>query len=227
MILEREDILKRYQSYSNIKTKVAREVKNGNLIMLKKGIYTDDQNAPGYVFANAISSPSYLSFESALFVHGLTSKNPNGFYSASKGKNKSKKFVNKFGTYYYRDIPIGAYSKDNFYFQEGAYSFLMANKEKAICDCLYAAKTMTSMREVKNYLFLELKISEEVFYRLNLKLMLSLCPLYKSRTLSTLARLLEKRLGVMPEKKRKAELKQKQNAKDAWDVLAKLRNKYN
>ncbi|MBQ2070663.1 MAG: hypothetical protein II467_07030 [Bacilli bacterium] len=227
MILLKDDLQKRYQDYSNIKTKVAREVKNGNLIMLKKGIYTDDFDSPAYVFANAISSPSYLSFESALYLHGLISKKPNAVFSSTRGKNKTKKFVNKLGTFYYRDVPTGAYSKGNIYFQEGSYSFLIANKEKAICECLYAAETMTSIKAIKDYLFNQLKISEEVFFHLNLKQMLSFCPLYKSRSVSSLERLLQKTLGIVPEKKLKAQQKAKETTKEAWDALARLRNKYN
>lgn len=225
MILNSKEIEIRYKNYSNIRTKVGREVKKGVLIPLKRGIYTDDPNAEPYVFANEICSPSYVSFETALQLHGLTTKKSSKIYSATKRKSHLNHFVNKFGKYYYQDVPVDVYSKSNVYLESGSYAVLAASKEKAICDCLYKADVILSMRDLKDYLFIRLAIVEELFWKLNLEQMLSLCPYYGSRSLNTLERLLEKKLGT-PHKAKLKKKKTSSKEEAAWEALAKFRNKY-
>lgn len=226
MILFWEDIEKRYKNYSNIKTKVGREVKKGSLILLKKGLYTDDRNAHGFVFANAIYSPSYVSFVTALKIHGLTEVDQTVFQSATRNKNRHKNYVNELGEFSYRDVPSKIFHQANVYLNFGSYTILVASREKAICDTLYSLETLTSAKALKTYLFDELKISEEEFWKMNLELILSLCPLYKSRTLNVLERIIEKRLGIVHVKKNNKKASSKNKAKDAWDALAAFRNKY-
>ena len=227
MVLFEEDLQKRYQMYSNIRTKVVREVKKGVLIPLKKGLYTDDPKAPPFVFGNAIYGPSYISFETALMIHGLISGKIDVVSSATRGKNKHKEFVNEIGRFLYQDVPADAFPKNNIFVEEGQYTFLIATKEKAVCDTLYKADSLLTLRELKHYLFDELGLLENDFWNLNLPLMLSLCPLYKARSLNTLEHLLEKRLGIIKRKKpvsKKASSRNK--ARNAWDALAAFRNKY-
>ncbi len=225
MILKSKDLEKRYKTYSNIRTKVGREVEKGVLIPLKKGIYTDDPMAEPFVFANEICSPSYVSFESALALHGLIPKKSGKVFSATKSKSHTKEFVNQFGKFFYQDVPAKVYAKANAYYDAGTYVVLVASKEKAICDCLYRGEVILSIRELKKYLFQTLGIIEEEFWKLNLQQMLSLCPYYRSRSLNTLQKFIEKKLGIAHKGKKKKK-KSISKADDAWEALAKFRNKY-
>ena len=226
MILLVNDLKKRYRSYSNVKSKVSREVKNGTLIKLKKGVYTDDRAAPGYVFAGAIYSPSYVSFETALQIHGLIGPQKAVFYSATKDKDKHKNYVNDLGEFFYQDIPNDVFHQGTIYLKDSGYLFLVAGKEKAICDTLYKANSLTSIKKLKDFLFKELGLNEDVFWGLNTDQILQFCPLYKSRSLHNLELMIRKRLGLPVAAKAKKKASEKDSAQEAWDALAAFRNKY-
>ena len=226
MILLTEDLEKRYRTYSNIKTKVAREVKSGALIKLKKGVYTDDATVPGYVFCSAIYSPSYVSFETALAIHGLSPVKTGFFYSATKKKNKHKNFVNDLGEFIYQDVPDEVFNQSVFYYKEEGFLILVASKEKAVCDTLYKADTITSIKALKGYIFGEIGVNEDLFWGLNLHQILMLCPLYKCRTINTLERMIRKHLGLPQTQKKPKKNASKDKAQEAWNALAAFRNKY-
>ena len=66
------DIIKNsLKKYSNKDTKIAREVKNGNLIKIINGLYETNPAVNGYLLAGSIYGPSYMSFEYALSYYGL------------------------------------------------------------------------------------------------------------------------------------------------------------
>ena len=50
-------------AYSNKNTKISREIKNGNLIKIKNGLYETDPNEEGYLLAIDIYGPYSLSFD--------------------------------------------------------------------------------------------------------------------------------------------------------------------
>lgn len=47
-------------NYSNKNNKISREIKNGNLIKIIKGLYETDKNTAGHLLASSIYGPSYL-----------------------------------------------------------------------------------------------------------------------------------------------------------------------
>ena len=168
-MIKTTDILKEnYELYSNKNTKISRETKNGNLVKIINGLYETDSNVEGYLLANNIYGPSYLSFDFALSFYGLIPEKIVKFTSATFGKKKKKEYSNQFGTYLYRDVPTEVYPLGVNLFEENDYSYQIATPEKAICDKLYTISPVKNYTELEHLLFDDLRIDEEKLYELNI-----------------------------------------------------------
>ena len=98
-------IINGLSEYSNPKTKLGRLVKSGNFFPIIRGLYETDTKRAGYLFAESIYSPSYLSFDFALSFHGLIPETVYSYTSATFEKRKKKTYQTSFGNFYYRDVP--------------------------------------------------------------------------------------------------------------------------
>lgn len=192
-ILTTQALLEKYKDYSNPADKIKRETEKQNLISLKKGLYVDDKNLEGALLAQFIYGPSYLSFEYALWYYDMI---PEGimhtFTSATFSKRKRKIYENYFGTYIYKDVPKEAFSvgvKTEKY--EGT-TYLIATKEKALCDKLYIMPPVRTLKDIKDMLFDNLRIDEDIVYSLNKDDLEFLSSLYHSNNVSLLSKLVSK-----------------------------------
>lgn len=93
-------LLNDYSSYSNPMMKIKRQVNNGNLIPIIRGLYETDHTIPGYCLARIIYGPSYLSFEFALAWHNLIPEAVYTYTSAIYLKKKKKEYKNTLWTIY-------------------------------------------------------------------------------------------------------------------------------
>ncbi len=157
--------------YGNIRTKIGRLIASGEIIRIKKGIYT----FPDYlrrsplnpcIIANMMYGPSYVSCDFALAHYGMIPEQVRWVTSMTTGRQK--KFTTPVGNFMYfqrnsADYPIGIEC-----IETSSGSFLMASREKALYD-----KTLTDKRfdgdNIEVYLRDDLRIEEEV-----------LCSLYQS-----------------------------------------------
>lgn len=162
-------ILNELSHYASPYDKLARMVQRGEYIKIVKGLYETEKSVPGYLLAESIYGPSYLSFEFALSYHGLIPEAVYIFTSATFEKKKRKKYVTPMGTFTYRDVPSNAYVYGIDIIQEGAYSYKIATAEKALCDQLYKTRTVTNYKELQELLFDDLRIDKEELKKLNLK----------------------------------------------------------
>lgn len=154
-------------SYSNKNTKISRELKNGNLIKIINGLYETNPNVEGYLLANNIYGPSYLSFDFALSYYGLIPEKVVTYTSATCEKKKKKEYNNQFGYYTYRDVPTIVYPLGIKLIEENGYSYQIATPEKALCDKLYTISPVRKYEELEQLLFDDLRIDEEKFCELN------------------------------------------------------------
>ena len=168
MILTSDIIKLQLSNYSNKNTKIAREVKNGNLIKIKNGLYENNPDINGYLLAGNIYGPSYLSFDYALSFYSLIPEKVIIYTSATCNKKKKKTYTNQFGTFIYRDVPAEVYPLGINVIEEGDYIFQIAIPEKAICDKLYTIPPIKNMTEIENILFNDLRIDMEKFNKLNI-----------------------------------------------------------
>ena len=63
MILNTQQLIKKYDNYVDPKGKISRDVKNGKLFCVRRGLYETNKNVDGLKLAQFIYSPSYVSFE--------------------------------------------------------------------------------------------------------------------------------------------------------------------
>jgi len=192
MIKSIADLLVTYKDYKDPIGKISREMKKKNLFPVVKGLYETDLHAPGLYLSAYIYGPSYVSFEYALAYHGLIPERVVVYTNATFGKNRTKKYNNRFGSYLYRDVPKSAFPYGVKAYLDNGYSFLIATPEKALCDKLYISPPQTSMKQLKLLLFEDLRIDEDAFLDLNVEDLLTYCDLYPSTNLKLLKRILKK-----------------------------------
>ena len=193
MIFSTDVILNQLKNYANPYGKIGRLVKEGKLIPLTKGLYVDNTNVSGLYLANAIFGPSYISFNYALSYYGLIPEAVYEFTSATTEKKKKKLFNNRFGTFSYRDIPVDAYPYGINIIEEGEYSFMIASKEKALCDKLYELPPVKNQRELIVLLFSDMRIDEVEFDKLNRNEIYFIAPKYHVNNLKHLVNYLKRK----------------------------------
>lgn len=193
MILSTNIILERLKQYANPFCKMGRLVKKKKLIPLTKGLYEDNINASGLYLANAIYGVSYISFNYALSYYGLIPEAVYEFTSATTEKKKRKSFINRFGTFTYRDIPVDAFPYGIRIITEGDYSFMIASKEKALCDKLYDLPPVKNQKELIETLFNDMRIDETEFDNLNRQDIYFIAPKYHANNLKHLVNYLRRK----------------------------------
>lgn len=192
MVKTTKMLLNELSAYSDPFGKINRLLKAEKIFLLKKSFYETDKTKPGYLFAPIIYGPSYLSFDYALSRHGLIPESVHEYTSATFNKDRRKKFHNFFGDYSYRDIPKVAYPFEVQLYTEGDYAYMMATPEKAICDKLYTLPPVSSINEMTQLLFENLRIDETEFEKLNKKTLEELSELYKSNNIRYMIKTLKK-----------------------------------
>jgi len=192
MIYTIQDLLSQNKNYSDIRGKISRDLRDGKIIQIKKGLYESDKNTPGHYLASYIYGPSYLSFDYVLSKNGLI---PEGVYktytSATFKKNKKKKYSNFFGDFLYRDVPQSVYMFGVHAVVENGYTYHIAIPEKALCDKLYTMEPAKNLEELKFLLFDDLRINENMFRGLDLKFIVEISDKYKSNNLKLLGKLIK------------------------------------
>ena len=181
-----------YSNYANPLDKIKRDVDEGKLIRITRGIYETDKNANPLFLAGVILSPSYISFEFALSYYGLIPERVVAITSASLRVRKNKRFINDFGRYEFSDIPTASYSSGLTLIESNGYVAKMASKEKALCDCLYKWRVTKSIKELKTLLFEDKRIDEDEFLNLDFIELLRLASLYKKNNLQLLVKMIRK-----------------------------------
>lgn len=181
-----------YSCYSNPLDKIKRDTDNGKLFRLTRGLYETDGGVNPCFLASSILSPSYLSFDWALSYYGLIPEKVVAVTSASLNIRKNKTFINKFGRFEYSDIPINAFSEGLTYLDGGDYIVKIATKEKAICDSLAKWRVISSVKSLKELLFVDKRIDKDEFLTCDFKLMIRLASLYKKTNLDMLIKLIRK-----------------------------------
>ncbi len=188
MIITNDIIKNNLANYSNKNNKISRDLKNGKLFKIIKGLYETNPNIPGYLLASSIYGPSYLSFEFALYYYGLIPEKVVSYTSATFDKKKKKRYDTTFGTFFYRDVPKKVYSIGIKLIEENGYSYQIATPEKALCDKLYTLSPVKNISELVNLLFNDLRIDVDAFKKLNVKDIEEISKIYHSTNVKMLCK---------------------------------------
>lgn len=176
--------LKRYASPAD---KLTRMVRDKEVTPVIKGLYETDRNTSGYLLANLIYGPSYLSFEYALSFHGLIPEAVYTYTSATFEKKKKKRYATPFGVFTYRDVPSAVFSLGVEIKIEGEYAYAIARPEKALCDQLYILSPVANYEALESLLFDDLRIDREEFRNLSAPEVEAYAEKYRSNNVKKLA----------------------------------------
>lgn len=192
MVITTQQLKEFYSNLADPKGRISRDIKNGKLFPLVKGIYETDPNTYGAKLSQFIYGPSYLSFDFVLYQQGLIPEAIyNTFTCATYNKRKKKIYTNKFGTFIYRDVPKEVFSLDVYIQNDNLYSYQVASAEKALCDKLYTLSPVKNVKELNQMLFEDLRIDIDRFNELNKENILKIAPLYHSKNLNILVKLIK------------------------------------
>lgn len=171
-----------YKDYSDVYNKIKRLVNEGKLFQVTRGLYETNEKVSGFLLAQYIYGPSYLSFEFALSYYNLIPERVYDYTCATFKKKKSKVYNNYFGTYTYKDTYYIAYPYGINSVMYDNYCYLIASKEKAICDMLYIKPQVNSITSLKKLLFEDLRIDINEFSKLNQDELIKISKLYINKS---------------------------------------------
>ena len=199
MILGGENMIKTYQilieelsEYKNPKTKIQRMVKNNEIYPITKGLYETNKNVNPFYLAEPIYSPSYISFETALSYYNLIPERVYAIKSATFKKLKKKEYNTPFGLFIYQDVPSDAFPYGTDIINIDGYTYRIATKEKALLDQLYSTTPIRNMREMREYLFNDMRINEIELDSFDKKIVDELSKLYHSKNVELFSKMLRK-----------------------------------
>ena len=196
MIKTIDMLLREYSDYNNKYNKIVFEEKKNNIIKLRRGLYETDKYADPLRLANYISSPSYISYETALAYYGMIPERVYLIKSATYCKNKRKFYENFFGRFYYHDINKNAYPHGVVIEEIDGAKVQIASREKALLDLISKISPRRNEKEIQDLLFDDLRINEEIFDELDKKKMIELCDLYNSTSLKLLKKYILKHYSL-------------------------------
>ncbi len=161
---------------SNIRTKIGRLLASGEIIRIRKGLYT----FPEYlrrsplnpcIVANMVYGPSYVSCDYALSYYGMIPERVELITSMTTGRQRA--FSTPIGCFTYRQRKAKDYAIGIESVETTSGNFLIASREKAIYD-----KVLTDPRfdgsNIKEYLLADLRLDEESLSQLNVEVLLEL-----------------------------------------------------
>ena len=191
MIYDFSTLKNKYSNYSNINQKISLETKRGNLVRIRRGLYSDDIKVDAPVIANVCYGPSYISFEYALYHYGLIPEYVSIYTSACFNKKNNNTYITKNAVFEYRSIPNDVFNFGILYEKnETGINYKIASKEKALCDILYSKYPVRSIRDLRILLFDDLRIDVNEFYKLDFDFIIEIATLYHSNSINTLAKYL-------------------------------------
>ncbi|MBI1747666.1 MAG: type IV toxin-antitoxin system AbiEi family antitoxin domain-containing protein [Acidobacteria bacterium] len=125
-------------SLSNTVQALNNLVKQGVVVKIARGVWGLDMGGHRLSRHSVIPfllprSRAYVSFLSALHLHGIIEQIPQSVMLASVGHTKTVK--TKFGTFFFHKISPGFFK--GFGWHKSGGEFLIAEPEKALIDCLY------------------------------------------------------------------------------------------
>ena len=193
MIITADQLMYENRMYKDPKHRILNMSRKGDIIPIKRGLYETDKNTPGYLLANVLLGPSYLSFEYALAYYVMIPERCVTYRAATFGKRKVVEFTNQFGTYKYRDIPAEVYPY--YYTREviNGRPLLIATREKSLCDILSTLSPIRGISDFEEYLFDGMRLDEGEFHDLDEQKILRIAPLSRKTKLNQLIRLIERR----------------------------------
>lgn len=176
------DLLK---DYNSPRDKISRMIKKEEIIQVKKGLYVLSPEFGNQidlkVLANLIYGPSYISLEYALSYWGLIPEKVEEITNMTNKRNKV--FETPVGTFSYKYLHTSIFSKGIERISGETGAFLIASKEKAICDRLALVKDLKTS-EIPEFFEYDLRIDIHELSGLDVDLVQEIERAYKKKSVT-------------------------------------------
>lgn len=177
--------------YTGINDKINKLKKEGLIQTLKRGLYLHkspfvNTNISKEIIANTLLSPSYISFDYALYFHGLI---PESVYDVTSATTKrSKSFKTDIGVFSFKEIPKELYQIGLKIESTKNGNFIIASKEKALCDKVYYTKNIqiTSKKSMIEFLQDDLRIDMDELEICDMNIFINYFEISKSKKIKLL-----------------------------------------
>lgn len=173
------------KEYRSPRDKISRMIKKKEIIQVKKGLYVTSPTFGGYlnlkVLANLVYGPSYISLEYALSYWGLIPEKVEEVTSMTNKRNKV--FETPVGTFSYKYLENTKFSKGIEWIFDETGSFLIASKEKAICDRIALVKLL-AFDEIEDFLESELRLDMGELADLDIELVKEIQAAYRKKSVT-------------------------------------------
>ena len=169
------DIKSCFPDLSSPEKKIQSLEKSGEIIRLKRNLFIVNQELSGKetdvrLCANHIYGPSYVSFQWALRYYGMIPERV--FLMTSATTKRNRFFETPIGNFRYVQVPasyfpIGVESR-----QEQGVGFLMATREKALCDTILLDDFVPnqSIKALAVYLEEDIRLDMDILAELNVNI---------------------------------------------------------
>ena len=182
--------------YKCINDKIQYMKKQGLLTSLKKGLYL--YHSPYVktliskeIIANNLLGPSYVSYEYALYYHGITPESVMEVTSATT--KRAKTFSTPHGTFSYKHTNKRLFALGVEIVSSKQGNFMMAGKEKALCDKIFSAKGVKISSKKAMLVFLEedLRVDRDELLDMDLEIVKKYAEISKSKRIEFLYKVLK------------------------------------
>jgi len=182
--------------YSRINDKIVQLKNKGVLTALKSGLYLynpvyDEALVSKEIVANVLLGPSYISFDYALWYHGLIPESVHEIQSATTKRSKS--YSTPLGVFSYKQVKKELYNIALEIHDSKGGNFIIASKEKALCDKVYYSKDMPIRSKSAMFAFLEddLRIDLDELIESDIEVFQEYYKVTKSKKIALLQKIIE------------------------------------
>lgn len=163
------DILR---DYSYPRNKINSLLRKKIIIRIKKGLYLLSPEYGGqidrFLVANLIYGPSYVSLDSALSFWGVIPEKVETVSSITNKRNKS--FETPVGRYIYKYRNDHVFYKGIMLINNGEKSYMIASREKAICDSISTVNEIRDIEDMDIYFRENMRIDVQDLHDLDFEL---------------------------------------------------------
>lgn len=172
--------------------------KQGELIRLKRNLYIVSKELTGKdtdtrLCANHIYGPSYVSIQWALRYYGMIPEQV--FRMTCVTTKHSRSFKTPIGEFSYMQVPDNYFPIGVETVEENGVSFLMASREKALCDTIQHDRFVPqrSLTALSTYLEEDMRLDMDILKELDTKIIMECAKAgRKSQILTNLVKLIER-----------------------------------
>lgn len=161
-----------YPNLSAPEKKIQLLEKSGEIIRLRRNLYIINADASGKntdarLCANHLYGPSYVSLQWAMAFYGMIPEKV--FMMTSITTKRSRLTETPIGSFSYMQVPVSYFPIGVKSIEENGVSFLMASREKALCDTIMYDNFVShqSIKSLAAYLEDDMRLDMDILMKLD------------------------------------------------------------